>query len=54
MNSILPTVFVSHGAPTLAVEPGATGPALSALGQALPRPDAILMVWPTGRLRGPP
>ena len=52
MMSILPTVFVSHGAPTLAVEPGATGPALSALGKALPRPDAILMVsahWETTR-----
>ncbi|PWT73035.1 MAG: dioxygenase [Proteobacteria bacterium] len=48
----LPTVFVSHGAPTLAIEPGATGPALAALGKELDRPKAILMVsahWETSR-----
>ena len=48
----LPTVYVSHGAPTLALEPGRTGPALAALGQELPRPEAILMVsahWETSR-----
>ena len=48
----LPTVFASHGAPTLAIEPGATGPALSTLGRELSRPKAILMVsahWETAR-----
>ncbi len=48
----LPTLYVSHGAPTLALEPGQTGPALAALGHELPRPDAILMVsahWETTR-----
>ncbi len=48
----LPTLYVSHGAPTLALEPGKTGPALAALGQELPRPEAILMVsahWETSR-----
>jgi 4,5-DOPA dioxygenase extradiol len=48
----LPTLYVSHGAPTLALDPGQTGPALAALGRELPRPDAILMVsahWETGR-----
>ena len=48
----LPTLYVSHGAPTLALEPGHTGPALLALGQQLPRPEAILMVsahWETSR-----
>ncbi len=40
----LPTVFVSHGAPTLALQPGKTGAALAQLGRALPRPRAILMV----------
>jgi len=48
----LPTVYVSHGAPTLALEPGRTGAALTALGQELPRPAAILMVsahWETAR-----
>lgn len=31
----LPTLFVSHGAPLFALEPGATGPALRAWGQNL-------------------
>ena len=46
----LPTVFISHGAPMLAIEPGNTGAALAALGRRLPRPKAILMVsahWET-------
>lgn len=42
----LPTVFLSHGAPTMALQPGKAGPALSALGARLPRPDAILIVSP--------
>jgi 4,5-DOPA dioxygenase extradiol len=48
----LPTLYVSHGAPTLALDPGNTGPALTALGRELPRPAAILMVsahWETPR-----
>jgi 4,5-DOPA dioxygenase extradiol len=48
----LPTLYVSHGAPTLALDPGRTGPALAALGRELPRPEAILMVsahWETAR-----
>lgn len=46
----LPTVFLSHGAPTHATEPGAAGRAWEALGHALPRPRAILMAsahWET-------
>ena len=42
----LPSLFVSHGAPTFALDPGLAGPALTALGQALPRPDAVLVVSP--------
>ena len=42
----LPTLFVSHGAPTFAVEPGIAGPRLQALGLALPRPRAVLVVSP--------
>ncbi|QIM53110.1 dioxygenase [Hydrogenophaga crocea] len=42
----LPTVFISHGAPTFALEPGRAGPALAALGRALPRPRAVLVVSP--------
>ncbi len=48
----LPTLYVSHGAPMLALEPGQTGPALAAVGRQLPRPEAILMVsahWETSR-----
>jgi 4,5-DOPA dioxygenase extradiol len=50
----LPSVFVSHGAPTFAIEPGLAGPALTALGRALPRPQAVLVVsphWVTPRPR---
>ena len=42
----MPSLFVSHGAPSFAVEPGLAGPRLSALGQALPRPRAVLVVSP--------
>jgi 4,5-DOPA dioxygenase extradiol len=42
----LPSLFVSHGAPTFALESGLAGPQLSALGRALPRPRAVLVVSP--------
>ena len=42
----LPSLFVSHGAPTYALEPGIAGPGITALGQALPRPSAVLVVSP--------
>lgn len=42
----LPSLFVSHGAPTFALDPGLAGPQLAALGQALPRPRAVLVVSP--------
>lgn len=42
----LPSVFVSHGAPSFALEPGLAGPALTQLGRALPRPAAVLVVSP--------
>ncbi|QCB47963.1 class III extradiol ring-cleavage dioxygenase [Hydrogenophaga sp. PAMC20947] len=44
--SRLPVVFVSHGSPMFAVDPGIAGPALTALGQQLPRPKAVLIVSP--------
>lgn len=50
----LPTLFVSHGAPTFAIEPGLAGPRLTALGRALPRPAAVLVVsahWATPQPR---
>lgn len=39
----LPAVFVSHGSPTLALDPGSTGPALGRLAASIPRPQAILV-----------
>lgn len=45
MNA-LPSLFVSHGAPTFAIEPGLAGPQLRALGQALGTPRAIIVVSP--------
>ncbi len=42
----LPAIFVSHGAPTLAIEPGIIGPLLAALACSLPKPHAILVVSP--------
>ena len=32
----LPSLFVSHGAPTFAIEPGLAGPKLTALGRFCP------------------
>ncbi|MGQ3004456.1 MAG: hypothetical protein ACT6Q6_19280, partial [Hydrogenophaga sp.] len=48
----LPTLFVSHGAPTFALEPGLAGPKLSALGRTLPTPKAVLIVSPHWMTRG--
>jgi 4,5-DOPA dioxygenase extradiol len=46
----LPSVFVSHGAPTLVIDPVPTREFLLGLGSALPRPKAVLCVsahWDT-------
>ena len=46
----LPTLFVSHGSPMTAIEPGAERDAWVALAAALPRPRAILIAsahWET-------
>lgn len=40
----LPSLFVSHGAPTFALAPGLAGAQLRALGQRLPRPRALAVV----------
>lgn len=40
-----PTIFVSHGAPTLAIEPGLIGPRLAAFSSDLPKPRAILVLY---------
>ncbi len=41
---MLPSLFISHGSPMLALEPGASGPALARLSAELPRPTAIVVV----------
>jgi 4,5-DOPA dioxygenase extradiol len=43
-TEVLPTLFLSHGAPTLALDPGETGVAWRKLAAELPRPEAILCV----------
>ncbi len=40
-NSRLPVLFISHGSPMLALEPGQTGPALRAKGEQLRAPGGI-------------
>ncbi|SFO90803.1 Aromatic ring-opening dioxygenase, catalytic subunit, LigB family [Variovorax sp. OK605] len=50
-----PALFVSHGAPTFAVEPGQAGPLLNAIGErvlALPGLRAVLVISPHWRTRG--
>ena len=49
----LPTLFISHGSPTFAIDPGIAGPALTALGKTLPVPKAILVVSPHWMTREP-
>lgn len=48
-----PTLFISHGSPTFAIDPGIAGPALTALGKTLPRPKAVLVVSPHWMTREP-
>ena len=42
----LPTLFVPHGAPTFALDPGAAGAVMQQTAAALPRPRAIVIVSP--------
>ena len=41
-----PSLFISHGSPMFALEPGQAGAALRTLGQSLPRPRAVLVLSP--------
>ncbi|MBM7059227.1 dioxygenase [Pseudomonas sp. UL073] len=41
---MLPSLFISHGSPMLALQPGASGPALARLAAELPKPRVILVV----------
>lgn len=47
-----PSLFVSHGSPMFAVEPGALGPRLAALGARLAGIEAVLVVSPHWQTRG--
>ncbi|MBA2673367.1 class III extradiol ring-cleavage dioxygenase [Ramlibacter sp.] len=52
METTLPTLFISHGAPTFALEPGRAGAQLGLLGRALPKPRAVVVVSPHWMTRG--
>ncbi|MEE4127650.1 DODA-type extradiol aromatic ring-opening family dioxygenase [Pseudomonas viridiflava] len=41
---MFPSLFISHGSPMLALQPGESGPALARLAAEMPRPRAIMMV----------
>jgi 4,5-DOPA dioxygenase extradiol len=47
-----PLLFISHGAPTFAIEPGTLGPQLQALGATLDGVRAVLVVSPHWQTRG--
>lgn len=50
---MFPSLFISHGSPMLALEPGESGPALERLAAQLPRPKAIVIVsahWESSEL----
>ncbi|CAM4303778.1 dioxygenase [Kerstersia similis] len=52
MSAKQAVLFVSHGSPTFAVEPGLAGPQLRQLGVALARPSAIVVISPHWMTRG--
>lgn len=49
----LPTLFISHGSPMFALQPGEAGAQLARLGSRLPRPRAIVVVSPHWMTRSP-
>jgi 4,5-DOPA dioxygenase extradiol len=52
--STLPALFVSHGSPLFALEPGTTGPALTRWAQGLPQtPRAVVLMSPHWMAPGP-
>jgi 4,5-DOPA dioxygenase extradiol len=51
MMNTAPVFFISHGAPTFALEPGVLGPRLGALGKQLSGVKAVLVVSPHWQTR---
>jgi len=51
-DNLAPVLFISHGAPTFALEPGTLGARLSALGKTLGGLSAVLVVSPHWQTRG--
>lgn len=49
--TLAPVFFISHGAPTFAIEPGTLGPRLHTLGQQLTGAKAVLVVSPHWQTR---
>jgi 4,5-DOPA dioxygenase extradiol len=47
-----PSLFISHGAPAFAMEPGVLGPKLQALGESLSDVSAVLIVSPHWQTSG--
>ena len=48
----LPSLFISHGSPMIALQPGASGSRLAELANAFPRPRVIVLAsahWPSAR-----
>ncbi|MFZ1839166.1 MAG: class III extradiol ring-cleavage dioxygenase, partial [Dokdonella sp.] len=50
--TLAPSLFISHGSPMFALEPGLLGPNLTAIGQSLHDIRAVLVVSPHGQTRG--
>jgi 4,5-DOPA dioxygenase extradiol len=48
----MPSLFISHGSPMFALEPGQAGPLLTQLGDSLPRPKAVAVISPHWMTRG--
>lgn len=53
MSQRMPVLFVPHGAPTFALEPGPAGAALARAAASLPRPRAIVVASPHWETEAP-
>jgi len=53
MNTPLPVLFVPHGSPMFALQPGPAGAAMSQLAEQLPTPRAVVVISPHWETRVP-